>query len=53
MTAGIMRRLLRQEVEQVLPPRALAVAKVAEDEERGILDLLICHAEEYANARPA
>jgi hypothetical protein len=53
MTAGIMRRLLRQEVEQLLPPRALAVAKVAEEDERGILDLLICHAEEYANARPA
>jgi hypothetical protein len=37
MPAAILRHLLREQVEALLPPRALAVAKVAEESEREYL----------------
>src|SRR5262249_56025271 len=37
MPAHILRRLLRQHVENLLPPRALDVAKIAEQSERELL----------------
>jgi hypothetical protein len=37
MPAAILRRLLREEIEALLPPRALAVAKAAEESEREYL----------------
>ena len=37
MPAGIMRRILREKVEALLPENALAVAKVAEQSERAHL----------------
>jgi hypothetical protein len=40
MPAGIMRRLLRDAIEELLPPGALAAAKVAEASERRHLDIL-------------
>ena len=37
MPAGVMRQLLRDHVEVLLPPRALDVAKVAEESERALM----------------
>lgn len=37
MPAGIMRRLLRDRIKALLPPRALEVAKVAEESERALM----------------
>ena len=37
MPADILRTLLRQEIEELLPPNALAVARVAEESERTLL----------------
>jgi hypothetical protein len=38
MPAGIMRELLRDEIEWLLPPDALKVAKAAEESEREQLE---------------
>ncbi len=38
MPAGILRRLLRDHIEELLPPRALEIAKIAEDRERAHLE---------------
>jgi len=40
MPAGLMRRLLRERIEALLPPRALEVSKVAEASERDYLERL-------------
>jgi hypothetical protein len=40
MPAGIMRQMLRNTIEDLLPPGALAAAKVAEESERQQIDLL-------------
>jgi predicted transcriptional regulator len=40
MPAGIMRGLLRDQIESLLPPNALEVAKAAEQSERAYLDRL-------------
>jgi hypothetical protein len=40
MPAGIMRQLLRNTIEELLPPGALAAAKVAEESERQHLQIL-------------
>jgi hypothetical protein len=45
MPAHILRDLLRREIESLLPPRALAVAKAAEESEASILDWLADEAE--------
>ncbi len=37
MPAALLRRLLRSEIEALLPPRALEIARVAEESERSIL----------------
>src|SRR5262249_30142419 len=39
MPAGILRQLLRSEIESLLPPHALNVAKIAEESEKAELDL--------------
>jgi hypothetical protein len=38
MPAGILRSLLRERIESLLPPNALQVAKVAEESEREHLE---------------
>jgi hypothetical protein len=40
MPAGIMRQLMRNAIEELLPSGALAAAKVAEESERQHLDVL-------------
>jgi hypothetical protein len=47
MPARTMRQLLRKEIEALLPEGALAVAKVAEQEERNILQFLAKDADTY------
>jgi hypothetical protein len=48
MPAHILRDLLRREIEALLPPRALAVAKAAEESEAQTLDWLADEAEAAA-----
>ena len=45
MPAGTLRQLLREQIESLLPGRALEVAKIAEESERAYLNLLAKRAE--------
>ena len=46
MPAQVMREILRERIEALLPANALAVAKAAEESERDILRLLAQRADE-------
>ncbi len=49
MPPATLRQLLRDEIEALLPPRAMEVARVAEESERKIMGQLAQVAERWRN----